>query len=184
MTDHLMLPTVVVLIGTCVGAVTDVWKFRVYNSLTFPLLVTGLLYHGLVGGWPALTSSSLGVCFGFAILIIPYLLGLMGAGDVKLLAGVGAWLGLPLTVMVFVISSLVAGAYAVVLILYRGRIGESLSTLKLILYRMASLGMHFGKEDLVETLSEGTDRRLRVIPFGAMIPIGVIGALLLLALIK
>jgi prepilin peptidase CpaA len=184
MMDNLMLPTIVVLIGTCVGAVTDVWKFRVYNSLTFPLLASGLLYHGFVEGWSGLASSSLGVCFGFAILIIPYLLGLMGAGDVKLMAGVGAWLGLEVTVVVFVISSLVAGVYAVVLILYRGRIRESLSTLKLILYRMASLGMHFGKEDLVETLSEGDDRRLRVIPFGAMIPLGVMGAMLLWALVK
>jgi prepilin peptidase CpaA len=184
MMDHLVLPTVVVLIGTCVGAVTDVWKFRVYNALTFPLLASGLLYHGIVGGWAELESSSLGVCFGFAVLIVPYLLGLMGAGDVKLLAAVGAWLGLPLTISVFVISSLVAGVYAAILILYRGKIAESFSTIKLVLYRMACLGRHFGKEDLVETLSTGTDRRVRVIPFGAMIPIGVVGALLLLALTK
>ena len=179
-----MFPTIVVLIGTCVGAVTDVWKFRVYNALTFPLLVGGLLYHGIVGGWPGLVSSSLGACFGFAILIVPYLLGLMGSGDVKLMAGVGAWLGLPLTVAVFAISSLVAGICGVAIILHRGKLAESISIVKLALHRMLALWSHFGKEDSVETFDRGNGRAARSVPFGAMIPIGVIGALLLVALTR
>jgi prepilin peptidase CpaA len=172
------LPILIAFSAALVAAVTDVWKFRVYNVLTIPLFLTGLVYHVVFSGWSGLGSSFLGALFGFGSLIVPYLLGLMGAGDVKLMAGVGAWLGMPVTLFVFVVSSLVAGLYATALILIRGKVGESLLIMRLIFYRFAALGMHFGKEDLVEQLSLGADRRLRVIPFGAMVPIGIVGALL------
>lgn len=178
MATHSWIPVVVVLVAGGIGAVTDIWRYRVYNVLTFPLIFSGILYHGIVGGWTGVSDSLAGALFGFAVLALPYLLGLMGAGDVKLLTGVGAWLGLYPTAIVFVASSLITGVVAVGMILYRGRLLESWIVIKLIFYRFAALGMHFGKEDLVEDLSTGPDRRLRVIPFGAMIPLGIIGALM------
>jgi prepilin peptidase CpaA len=101
-------------------------------------------------------------------------MGLMGAGDVKLMAGVGAWLGWPGVVLVFVMTSFVAGIYALTLIVYRGKIRESWLTMKLIFYRLAVLGSQFGKEDCVEVLSTGKDHRTRVIPYGAMVPLGIV----------
>lgn len=184
MADLASLPAIIALIAASVGAVTDVWKYRVYNVLTIPLFVTGLLFHGLLSGWSGLSASLTGALFGFAVLIVPYALGLMGAGDVKLMAGVGAWLGLSTTSLVFVASALIAGVYACALIFYRGKLRDSWLTIKLILFRFALLGMHFGREDLVEELSVGADRRLRVIPFGAMVPLGIIGAFLWISLHK
>lgn len=176
MLDWGWLPVAVVLVGTSIGAATDLWKFRVYNALTIPLTLTGLAYHGAAGGWYALSDSMLGVLFGFMVLLVPYLLGLMGAGDVKLMAGAGAWLGLQMTVYAFVVSALISGVLAVFLILYRGKLGESVLMIRLILYRIAAMGTHFGKDDLVESVSSGPERRLRAIPFGSMVPLGVIGA--------
>ncbi|MCH8839183.1 MAG: prepilin peptidase [Planctomycetes bacterium] len=168
----------VTISAACVAAVTDVWKFRVYNALTIPLVLTGLLYHGVTNGLGGLADSSLGLLFGFGVLLLPYLLGLIGAGDVKLMAGVGAWLCLSATAIVFAASALVAGVYAFVLILCRGKLGESWLTIKLILYRFVALGIHLGKQDLVEPLTRTSDRRLRLIPFGAMVPPGIVAALL------
>jgi prepilin peptidase CpaA len=176
MVAQFWIPVGVVLIASCVAAITDIWKYRVYNVLTFPLLLTGVVYHAAIGGWGGLADSLLAVLFGFAILFVPYLLGLMGAGDVKLLAGVAAWLCLQLTLVAFVVTSLVAGIYAAALICYRGKIRESWDTMKLIFYRFAVMKVYFGKDDLVETYSTGVDHRLRVIPYGAMIPFGVVGA--------
>ncbi len=181
---ELWIPLVVVSLAACIGATTDVRAFRVPNYLTFPLIFTGLCYHAVVGGTSGFTQSLMGALFGLCVLLAPYLLRLMGAGDVKLLAGVGAWLGLPITVVVFVVSALVAGIYAMVLILIRGKLRESLITIKLILYRIATLGILLGKEDMVELLAEQPDRRLRVIPFGAMIPLGIAGAVLWLVSIN
>ena len=172
------IPVMIVSVAACIAAATDICMFRVHNYLTFPLILTGLCYHATVGGMGGFTQSVLGAFFGLCILLFPYLLGLMGAGDVKLLAGVGAWLGLPITVVVFVVSSLVAGVYALVLIIMRGKIRQSLFTIKLLVYRIATLGIHLGKEEMVEILAEEPDRRLRVIPFGAMIPLGIAGAIM------
>jgi prepilin peptidase CpaA len=172
------IATSVALIAALIGAVTDVWKFRVYNILTLPLLFFGLLFHGISGGWEGFSMSAMGAMFGLMALIFPYALGLMGAGDVKLLAGVGAWLGVWPTIFVFIFSCFVAGAYALGLIVYRGEFKKSLVAIKLICYRFAAMGTHFGKDDLVEELSVSTERRLRLIPFGAMIPLGIIGMLM------
>ena len=171
-------PLAITFTAACIAAVTDIWRFRVYNALTFPLVLTGLAYHVVCGGMNGFVDSCLGMLFGFGVLLLPYLLGLMGAGDVKLMAGVGAWLCFQATALVFAASALVAGTYAIALILYRGKLSESWLTLKVIFYRLAALGIHLGKQDLVEPLSQSSDRRLRLIPFGAMVPLGIIAALL------
>lgn len=170
------VPTFVVLAAGLVAAATDVWKFRVYNALTIPLFLSGLAFHSWNAGFEGLMFSAGGAAFGFAILFVPYLLGLMGAGDVKLLAGVGAWLGTVATMHVFAVSALATGIYALALIWYRGKLAESWALIRLIFYRLAAAGVYAGKDDLLEELSVKSDRRLRVIPFGASVPIGVIGA--------
>ena len=53
------------------------------------------------------------------------MLGGVGAGDVKLLAAIGAWLGFTSTLYVFVVAGLAAGAYAVVVLCLRGGFGNS-----------------------------------------------------------
>src|SRR5262245_37379138 len=109
------VPVIVVLTAVLVAAVTDIWKFKVYNVLTLPLLAAGLLYHGFRF---ELADSLLGILFGFAALVPLYLVGGMGGGDVKLMAAVGAWLGMPLTFYVFLASSLAAGLYSIGLVVW------------------------------------------------------------------
>src|SRR5262245_16625871 len=105
----------IVLAASLVAAVTDLWKFRVLNVVTLPVLLTGLVYHTVAGaisdaGWTAgFLNSLLGALFGFGILFAFYVMGGMGAGDVKLMAALGAWLGMLLTLYVFIASSLATG---------------------------------------------------------------------------
>jgi prepilin peptidase CpaA len=171
------LPICVVFAAVLVTAVTDVWKFKVHNVLTLPLLVSGLLYHAAVGGSLGFAGSVFGALFGFALLILLHLLGGMGAGDVKLMTGVGAWLGLPLTFYVFLASSLAAGAYALVIILAYRRTGEAWVNLQIAWHRLAAIGRYLGAEDRVETEVTRPDRRGRVIPFAAMMALGILGLL-------
>jgi prepilin peptidase CpaA len=169
------VPIVICLIAASIAAVTDIWKFKVYNLLTLPLLVSGLLYHALRAD---LLNSLVGILFGFAALIALYVIGGMGAGDVKLMAALGAWLGMPYTFYVFIASSLAAGIYAIVLMLATHKVGETIVNLHILWLRLASIGHYLASDDRVETEVRRTDRRRRIIPFAAMVAIGIVATLL------
>jgi prepilin peptidase CpaA len=169
------VPVIVVLVAAIVAAATDIWKFKVYNVLTLPLLVSGLLYHAFRA---ELADSLLGVLFGFAALIVLYIIGGMGAGDVKLMAAVGAWLGMPLTFYVFIASSLAAGVYSIGLVVWTGRVGETAVNLQILWLRLASVGRYLGSDDKVESEVRRSDRRKRIIPFAAMVAIGIVATLI------
>ncbi len=103
------------------AAAIDLRCRRIPNWLTFPAILAALTYHGVMGGTEGLLFGLKGLGLGFGLLLIPYALGVMGAGDVKLLAAAGAALG-PLGVFwAFLFTCLAGGVYA--LIMLRGRFG-------------------------------------------------------------
>lgn len=173
------IPILTVLAVGIVAGVVDVMRFKVYNWLTFPLLLGGLIYHAFSGGWDGLAASAIGTLVAFGTLIIPYAMGGIGAGDVKLMAAVGAWLGLPLTVYVLAGAIIAAGVYGVVLMIISGRARQSLLSLGIMYYQLRSVAMHLGSEERVEEVVKRDDRRTRLIPFAAMVPIGVVVGLVL-----
>src|SRR3954463_5543588 len=75
------------------AAVIDGLKLRVPNWLTFHLVIGGLIYGAWVYGAQGLLWALAGTVVGLATLLPLYSIGGMGAGDVKLMAGVGAWMG-------------------------------------------------------------------------------------------
>jgi prepilin peptidase CpaA len=172
--SFLPLPVIVVGLAALAAAIIDLWKFKVHNLLTLPLLVTGLAYHTLMAEWYGFANSLLGILFGFSALFVFYLMGGMGAGDVKLVAGLGAWLGFWLTLFVFLTTALAGGLYSVGMILYRGRLRETWLNFRIIWYRVAATSKHFTAEDGVELEVGREDRRQRVIPYASMVAIGVL----------
>jgi prepilin peptidase CpaA len=172
--NSIAVPAAVVLLASLVATMTDLKSFRIHNLLTLPLLVSGVIYHGIVEGATGLAGSFLGVVLGFGILVFFFVLGGVGAGDVKFLAGIGAWLGMPMTFYVFLTSSLAAGVYALVLMAWHGTGTEVWVRLKIVWQRVCAVGRHLGAEERVETELERVDRRQRVIPFAAMVAIGLI----------
>lgn len=166
------VPIAIVLLASLVMAVTDLWKFKVYNVLTIPLLLSGLVYHSVTAGFDGLQASLLGAFFGFGVLAIFFLMGGMGAGDVKLMAACGAWLGLPWTFYLFIASSLAAGVYSIGLVILGNRFKETRENFQLLWMRLVVLRRHLGTGELIESELEHPDRRLRVVPFAAMMLIG------------
>jgi prepilin peptidase CpaA len=108
-----------VTVALAVAAVIDGWKLKVPNWLTFPFVLSGLAYHLITGGWSGLGASLLGCVLGLGLLLAPYVIGGMGAGDVKLFAGVGAWMGPQVTFGAFCVSAVVGGVLAVALVALR-----------------------------------------------------------------
>jgi prepilin peptidase CpaA len=164
-------------VAALIAGVTDVWKFKVYNLLTFPLMLSGLFYHAVHGGASALAGSFLGAMVAFGIMIVLYAMGGMGAGDVKFVTAIGAWLGLPLTLYVMVAGCIAAGLYSLVLLITAPSPKEVLLNIQLLWIRLACLGRHITSEDRVEAELKRSDRRRRLIPFSAMMGIGLIATL-------
>ena len=101
-----------------VAAVIDGWKLKVPNWITFPLVISGWIYSTACFGWMGLGWSMVGTAVGLGLLLPAYAIGGMGAGDVKLLAGVGAWVWGTTTFYAFCISAIFGGVIAVGMVLY------------------------------------------------------------------
>ncbi len=101
-----MIPCI--CIALAIAVVWDLKERRIPNALTALLAVGGLVFHLATTGLPGLKFSLLGLAVGLGIFIVPYMLGGMGGGDVKLLAGLGAWLG-PMSILITALYTGVAG---------------------------------------------------------------------------
>jgi prepilin peptidase CpaA len=75
------------------AAFEDLRCRRIRNWLTFSMILTGLCRPIIIGSPHSFGQASLGMFAGMALPLILFALGALGGGDVKLLAGVGAWLG-------------------------------------------------------------------------------------------
>ncbi len=101
---------------------TDGVKSRIYNKVTFPAMLAGLLLHGIFGGLSGLGWSLLGWAVGMGIQWIPFMLGLAKAGDVKLLAGVGALKGWAFCTFGFLYGAVAFGLISLPWLLRRGEL--------------------------------------------------------------
>ncbi len=97
---------VIVLVAAAARA--DVRTRLIPNRLTFPALLLGLAVHGALAGAGGFRSSLVGIAVAGGLLFPGWLFRWMGAGDVKLMAAVGAWLAWP-QALIAVLASLVAG---------------------------------------------------------------------------
>lgn len=101
-------------------AIGDVRTRRIPNYLTLGIALAGLGYQAGFQGWSGLAGGLLGMGLGFGLMILPYILGGMGAGDVKALAALGAWLGPLQTFMLFCYMALAGGVMAFGVLWWKG----------------------------------------------------------------
>jgi len=181
MLDTMAFPGLVVLTGSAIAAFTDVWNFKVYNLLTIPLMASGLAYHAMLSGTPGLVASLAGLVFSLGVFLIPYSLGAIGAGDVKFMAGVGAWLGSAGIVYVTLCGCLLTGVYSVGVILYHRQLRGTWVNFQILLYRLRSIGQylwHGDGRETVQDIAKQPDRRRRLVPVSAMMAAGVLAYIL------
>jgi prepilin peptidase CpaA len=107
----------------------DLRSRRIPNYLTLGTAVAGLAYNCMSQGLPGLVHGILGMLLGFAFLILPYLWGGIGAGDVKALAALGAWLGPRLTIFLFCYMGIAGGIIALGYLVWQGRLWEKIKQL-------------------------------------------------------
>ena len=175
---------VVISIGLAVATFTDFTRFKVYNLLTIPLFFAGLAYGLIMSGWAGLLFAFLGAFTGFGILLVPYLLGGLGAGDVKFVMAMGTWVGPAVLLPAILIGCVVVFAYYLIVIAGRDGARGVVSDIQLMFYRMSSFGKNFALNDQFETVqsaanSDGSLNKGRLIPFSAMMSVGILIALAL-----
>lgn len=104
------------------GGVHDLLTKKIPNWVTFTGVALGLIAQFWLLGWPGLLDGFLGLALGFALYFPIYVFGYMGAGDVKLLMAVGAWIGWLGCLYVAAGAVVIGAVYALGEIIYRGRL--------------------------------------------------------------
>jgi len=134
-------PTIAVLGVACVAVFFDVRDRRIPNLLTFGAALAAVAYAGVYGGWTGIGTSAAGWLAGAALFFPFFALGGMGAGDVKLLAALGAWLGPGESVWVAMFAAMSGGVLGLLVALARGYLATAVANVWLMLMHWRTQGL-------------------------------------------
>ena len=155
----------------------DVRYRRIPNWLSVSGVAVGLLLNAFLVGRGSQVFSVDGLVFalqglaaGFGAYLFLYLLHAMGAGDVKLMAAVGALVGWRDWMGIFIITAILGGVAAIVLSALRKRLGKTFWNVGFILSEMKSgRPAYLGNEELDVRSKKGLS-----LPHGAVIAAGTL----------
>ncbi len=125
------MTTAIVAFGVAlIACVTDVKSRRIPNVLTLGGAVAALVFHAVTAGGAGIGEAVVGWLVGTAVFLPFFLLGGMGAGDVKLMAALGAWLGPAEALAIAIYASLAGGVLALGVALAKGYLGTALRNVR------------------------------------------------------
>ncbi len=157
--------TLAVLVPALAYACWNDYRLRLIpNWLTAAVAATGLAAQTLWLGLPGLQSAALGILVGFSVLILFWLVRAMGAGDVKLMAAVGAWVGPQLILFAILTGVLVGGVLALGILVYQRRWSQTTANVGVMLTKMSSLRMAFSDYGSAKSLSRASGGMPYAIP--------------------
>ena len=162
-----------VTVTLIVAAVIDGIKLKVPNLITFPMILSGWIYSATLSpwaGWEGLMYSLIGTAVGLALLLPAYAIGGMGAGDVKLLAGVGAWVWGTATLYAFAVSAIVGGVIAVLMVV----VGRGWSKHKNQFWVICNEIMTVKDPEKLSAIAAERKPTMMLLPYGIPIAIGTI----------
>jgi len=167
---HVKLVCIVLI----VAAYIDGKQLRVPNWITYPMVLSGLVFNAWIGGWGDASmgfwGGLLGMFVGLACLLPLYAVGGMGAGDVKLMAGVGAWLGASTAFYAFCVSTVVGAIMALFMALRRKSFQKHYANFLLILIEWLQVR---NPKELSEIAAKRKSSML-LLPYGIPICVGSI----------
>jgi prepilin peptidase CpaA len=169
-------PVWFVTVALILAAVIDGFELKVPNWLTLPMIISGWIFSACqasslnITWYSGLGWSLLGTAVGLGLLLPLYAIGGMGAGDVKLLAGVGAWMHATHTAYAFAISTIVGALLAILMVAYRRAWKKHASQFWMILNEVMVI------KDPNELSRIASDRKssMLLLPYGIPIAIGTI----------
>jgi prepilin peptidase CpaA len=161
----------VLLVMLVAAAVFDVRYRRIPNWLTVSGALLGVGINTLIGPPEAgIAFSLIGLAVAFGIYVVLYALRAMGAGDVKLMAAIGALVGWERWFGIFFVTALIGGVLALLLVVARGRLKKTLFNVSFILSEMKSgRPAYLANEEL-----DVASKKAVGLPHGAVIAAGTI----------
>lgn len=161
-----MVTLVAAITISSVAAVSDIRFRAVPNWLTYPAMLLGVGYHTMVNGAEGFFFGAGGLFLGLGLLIVFYLAGGTGAGDVKLMGAVGALLGPNGVFVAFIFTAVIGGFYGLALLLLRLGLQGTFIRLRIM---FTSLLCGIG----LNGLSTDKMRETPVLRYGVAIALGV-----------
>lgn len=141
----------------------DVKTGLIPNYITLPAIIAGLMIYLYQGGVPGLKEGFLGAGLGILLLIIPFALGGIGGGDVKLLGAIGALNGWDFVLYAFLYSAVAGGVMALLVSIWKKKLGRVFFNI----FMQFTTGQFKIEEDGGSPFSAGLS-----IPYGIAILIG------------
>lgn len=145
---------------------TDLREKKIYNKVLVPSFLLGVLINLVYNGWTGLLLSGKGFFLGLGLLFLPFLVGGIGAGDIKFLAVIGAIKGPGFVFSVFLGMGLAGGCIALAILLRQKRLGAVLDNLG------KGVVILFTSRFRVVAFGDGSEQNL--FPYGVAIGIGVL----------
>jgi len=160
-----------ILIVTCL--ITDLRERKIYNKVVFPAVAAGIVLNTAHFGLPGLRTSIAGLITGILIFLVPFALGGLGAGDVKLLGSVGALKGPLFAIYAALAAALIGGVLALLVLLWQRKLLSTLKRLGMAIFIL----LRGGGSSVAQLLLERTPYS-SLIPYGLPIFLGTIAAYL------
>jgi len=178
--NMILIADLVTISATFVAALIDIRSRRIPNWLTLTVsaagIIGGFLFYAIhgdwSGGWQWLQFSGTGWLVGIGVFFIPFMLGGMGGGDVKLLGAIGALKGASFVIETALLGALWGGLLAIVAIIYRKK-PEILKRFGFGVKLFAITGGKAGKEFMLPDDNVSEKEKVYV-PYGVAIFLGVI----------
>jgi prepilin peptidase CpaA len=176
-------PVFLLCVLLVIAAAIDLWKLKVPNWLTYPMIISGWISALVTVGWDGLWASFVLSLFGLALLLPLYAIGGMGAGDVKMQAGFGSWVGAIyglgagfwIVLYGFCLAAVIGGVIALGMMFWRGDFFQNRKNVSDILRDW------FTSSSVSEVAAKAAERkpRMHLLPYGVPLCIGFIGYLVM-----
>ncbi|MFC1501236.1 prepilin peptidase [Elusimicrobiota bacterium] len=122
-----MIINIILLLYILISSLTDIIYRKVFNSVTLSAIILGVFLNLSLYGPSGLKKAFLGLLIGFLILFPVYLLGGIGAGDVKFTAAVGAIMGMKFVFFGILYGAVIAGLCSLILLLLKKNLKATIS---------------------------------------------------------
>lgn len=114
--------TIILLSLLTIAALVDIQQQKIPNMLTIPAMFFGIISHSYMIGINGLLFSTGGLILGIILLVLFYISGMMGAGDVKLMGAVGSIIGPEEVFQAFLLTAFAGGIYAIIVLVMHGQL--------------------------------------------------------------